>query len=286
MQLVKYTNALGQTIDFKITSNFILQRIEGTGNVEANHFTSTTPSQNGSQRTRTTLKNRYMRLSGEIISNSRTELAQLKELMCEVFSPSLDDGKLEYNAGNGAKFINTIPEQTPMFSEYRGNTVQFIINLVCHDPYWHDLEWTEHLFTTPYTSTFRFPFEASPFQMGYHTEKRVFNNIGSEEAPLILEFEGGIKNVKLINETNGEWIEFKKKLKSNETLLINSSTGNKEVTIVSSKGEEKNGFGLLTFDCSSFMHLSKGKNSIKFIGEPVESVGRLKIKWLTNYLGV
>ena len=288
MQLVRYTNALGELIDFDISSKFILQRIEGTGNVEANHLTSTIPFQNGSQRNMTNLGNRYMKLNGTLLAESRKELAHLKEILCDVFNPSLDDGKLEYDSGNGTKYINTIPEETPMFSEYKGNSIQFIVNLVCHDPYWHDLYWTEENFTTPYTSTFQFPhsFKTATFQMGYQTESRVFNNIGSVATPLIIEFEGGIKNVKLINKTNGEWIEFKKKLESNETLYINSSTGKKEIKIINAKGDKRNGLGLLTIDCSSYMSLSKGENTIDFIGDSDLSTGKVKIKWLTNYLGV
>lgn len=284
MQLVKYTNALGEFIEFKLSSQFILQRIDGTGNVEANHLTSTSPVQNGSKRTKTSLNNRYMQLSGTLVGNSRKELAHLKEFLCDVFNPTLDDGKLEYDAGNGTKVVFTIPEETPIFSEYRGNSVLFIINLVCHDPYWHDIEDTIHTFTTPYTGLFEFPFEDS-FEMGYKTEIVTFTNNGVE-TPLLIEFEGGIKNARLTNKTNGEWIEIKKKLESNERLIINSNDGEKEVRIIKNNGETRNGFGLITLDSSTFMRLSKGENVIEYVAESDSGIAVLRLKWNSRYLGV
>ncbi|WP_419958959.1 phage distal tail protein [Psychrobacillus sp. BM2] len=285
MQLVKYTNALDVAIDFKISSKVILQHIEGTGNVEANHRSSNAPFQNGSKRTKTSLNNRFIKLSGTLKGQSRKELAYLKEVLCGVFNPSLDDGKLEYDAGNGTKFIYAIPEETPIFSEYRGNSVAFIIDLVCHDPYWHDLEDSIHTFTSPYSGLFEFPFSDS-FEMGIHNEIVTFVNKGNAETPLFIEFEGGIKNAKLTNKTNGEWIEIKKKLESNERLIINSNVGEKEVRIIKNNGETRNGFGLITLDSSTFMHLAKGENVIEYVAESDSGLAVLHLKWNSRYLGV
>ncbi|MEG0694157.1 MAG: phage tail family protein [Erysipelotrichaceae bacterium] len=288
MQFVKFTNELNEVIDFNIEGNYILASIEGTGNVSAIHNSIKNVYQNGARRTNTNLDVRYMKLNGTIKACNRSELARLKEYFCEVFNPLLNDGRLEYNAGNGTKYINTIAEDTPIFSEYNGDYVKFIVDLVCHDPFWHDFELNEHVFSTPYTSTFQFPhsFNTPTFQMGYQTETREFENTGGVRVPLLLEFEGGVKNVKFTNKTNGEWIEFKKKLNSNETLIINSGQGCKEIAIVDYLGNERSGFSLLTFDCSTFIHLEKGKNIINFVAESDNSLAKVKIKWIPSYLGV
>ncbi|MEK5486805.1 phage tail domain-containing protein [Lysinibacillus sp. FSL M8-0355] len=285
MQIVTFMNELNEMIDFDINSSFILSKIDGTGSVAANHRTSNIPSTHGSQRTLSTLNPRYLTLHGSLIASNRSELALLKEQLCEVFNPSLKDGKLRYDAGAGIKFVYAIAEEMPIFSGYIGNSVNFIINLVANNPFWHDIEFYEHTFTTPYQSLFTFP-QSTPTQMGLHTDTQTFFNKGNERTPLILEFEGGIKNVKFINKTNGEWIEFRKKLNSNEKLIINSTTGQKEVSITNTKGEQKQGYGLLTFDCSTYIHLEKGNNVIQFIGETDSKKGLVKLKWETNYLGV
>lgn len=227
MQIVTFMNELNEMIDFDINSSFILSKIDGTGSVAANHRTSNIPSTHGSQRTLSTLNPRYLTLHGSLIASNRSELALLKEQLCEVFNPSLKDGKLRYDAGAGIKFVYAIAEEMPIFSGYIGNSVNFIINLVANNPFWHDIEFYEHTFTTPYQSLFTFP-QSTPTQMGLHTDTQTFFNKGNERTPLILEFEGGIKNVKFINKTNGEWIEFRKKLNSNEKLIINSTTGQKK----------------------------------------------------------
>lgn len=285
MQFVTFTNEINESIDFNIDSPFILSGIDGTGSVSANHRTSDIPLTHGSQRTSSTLNPRYMVLRGSLIGANRSELALLKEKLSEVFNPSLRDGKLTYDAGAGTKFVYAIAEELPIFSDYIGNSINFIINMVAHNPFWHDLELYEHTFTTPFQSLFRFP-QTTTSQMGFHTDIQTFFNKGNERTSLILEFEGGVKNVKFINKTNGEWIEFKKKLNSNEKLIINSTTGQKEISIINTKGEHKNGYGLITIDCSTYIHLEKGNNILQFIAESDYTKGLVKIKWETNYLGV
>lgn|GEM_PF-3976889 len=285
MQFVTFTNELNEVIDFNINSPFILSGIDGTGSVSANHRTSDIPLTHGSQRTSSTLNSRYMVLRGSLIGANRSELALHKEKLSEIFNPSLKDGKLTYDAGAGTKFVYAIAEELPIFSGYIGNSVNFIINMVAHNPFWHDMEFYEHTFTTPYQSLFTFP-QASTSQMGFHTDTQAFINKGNERTPLILEFDGGVKNVKFVNKTNGEWIEIEKKLHSNEKLIINSTTGQKEISIINNKGEQRNGYGLISLDCSTYIHLEKGSNTIQFTAESDYKKGLVRMKWETNYLGV
>lgn len=165
--------------------------------------------------------------------------------------------------------------------------MKVIINLLCNDPYWYDIEDNQHIFQSPYIGLFEFPFstDETGSEMGIDRETNTFTNKGHVETPLILEFEGGIKNVILSNKTNGQVIKINKHLISNNKLLINTNEGLEEISLVKANGEKSNGLGYVTLD-SDFMKLSIGDNEIEYKAESDTGLATLHLRWKNRYLGI
>ncbi|MFL0361801.1 phage tail family protein [Pseudobacillus sp. 179-B 2D1 NHS] len=287
MQKASYTNERGQSIHFDIAPPFILQSIEGTGNVSVNLNTYSTPNHDGKYIKDSKLDMRHIVLRTTIKARNNKQLFGYREFISSIFNPKLK-GTLEYKTPNGTKKINAVIEETPLFSEYKGDTVVCLINLLCPDPYWYDLHEKHYTFYTPVTPAFSFPLNTKSneyFSLGYEsTTTKVVNN-GHVQTPLFLKFEGGVKNIFLENLTTGEFIRINKKINSTDTLVINAADGQKEVSLIKEDGKKSNAIGMMSLD-SSFLYLDIGENVLKYTAESDSGSATLHLQWNHKYLGI
>lgn len=287
MQKAKYINERGSSIQFDYIPPFILQSVEGTGNVSVNVNAYSSPFQDGKQVKSSNLDMRNIVLRTTIKASNPKQLFEYRELVSSVFNPKLN-GVLEYETPNGTKKINAVIEQTPAFSEFKGDTVVCLINILCPDPHWYDLQENNYTFQTPITPAFSFPMNTTDtefFQMGYESTTVTLNNKGHVSTPLILLFEGGIKNVLLENLTTGEFIKIDKRISSNKTLRINTGDNEKEVSLINVDGDKTKAWGMMTLE-SSFLHLAIGENTIRYTAESDSGTAILHLNWKHKYLGL
>lgn len=287
MQKVKFTNSKGESLDFGITPPLVLQRIEGTGNVDADLQSQKSPYQDGKTLLGVNLEPRELFLQTTILSGDRERMFELREEVQKVFNPNLGNGLLEYSTPNGSKYINAVADGSPVFSKYAGESTVCQITLIAHNPFWYDIKENEHEFQTPYLPMFEFPFfttEEEPIEFGLEQEVVEVMNSGTTSTPLIIEFFGGLKNATLTNRTTGDFITIKKELLVGEVLTINTSFGQRKIEVDKIDNGTENGFKYLTFD-SKFLQLEEGLNIIKYSAES-ESNATVRMRWNNRYLGL
>ena len=287
MQSVRFTNSKGEHIDFGIQSPFVLQRIEGTGNVDTIIHSQKSPFQDGRTYLDSKFEPREIFVQMVILTSDSKELFKLREEVQGVLNPKLGEGVLTYITPNGNYDIKAVADGTPAFSDYQREAVTCQITFLCNDPFWYDSTEQEYEFNAPYFPMFEFPFfsdENHDLEFGIEQEQITIFNQGTVYTPLIIEFEGGIKDATLTNLTTGDFINIKKELLQGETLVVDTSFGKRKIKLQDANGLEQNGFKYLTLD-SKFLQMKEGENDIKYVATADGNV-TVRLKWHTRYLGI
>jgi hypothetical protein len=262
MQRIIYTNAQGQSVELKSSAPFLLQSIDGLGDVDADIQTQKAPFQDGSTYIDSVLQERAISLEIVILADKST-LLEKRQYLASVFNPKLGKGVLRYENGETIREIEAVPDGVPAFPsgrENRGPTFQkVLVNLLCPNPFWKSPEITEEPTFEP---LFQFPFEGV-FEIGIQRDKRIIVNDGDAPAPLYIEFFGPAVNPIIINRTTGEFIKVNQTLQEGEVMKIDTTPGRKSVYFVQPDGTERNVFNWIDLN-SSFFQLVVGENEIEY----------------------
>jgi hypothetical protein len=262
MQRIIFTNARGQSVELKSSAPFLLQSIDGLGDVDADIQTQKSPFQDGSTYIDSVLQERAISLEVAILADKST-LLEKRQYLASVFNPKLGPGKLRYENGETVREIEAVPDAVPTFPSGKGNRLpklqKALINLICLNPYWKSPEITEEPTFEP---LFQFPFEGV-FEIGIQRDKRIIVNDGDAPAPLYIEFYGPAVNPIIINRTTGEFIKVNQTLGENEIMKIDTTPGRKSVCFIQPDGTERNVFNWIDPE-STFFQLVVGENEIEY----------------------
>jgi hypothetical protein len=263
MQRIIFTNAIGQSVELKSSAPFLLESIDGLGDVDADIQTQKAPFQDGSTYIDSVLQERTISMQIAILTRDKTTLLQQRQYLASVFNPKQGPGKLRYENNGIVREIEAVPDGLPVFPsgrENRGPTFQkALINLICPNPYWKSTEITEEPTFDP---LFSFPFEGM-FQIGIQRDARIIVNDGDAPAPLQIEFHGPAVNPKITNKTTGEFIKVNQTLQEGEVMKIDTTPGNKSVYFIQPDGTARNVFNWIDLN-SSFFQLVVGENEIEY----------------------
>ncbi|WP_420768761.1 phage tail family protein [Parageobacillus thermoglucosidasius] len=262
MQRIIFTNSRGQSVELKSSAPFLLQSIDGLGDVDADIQTQKAPFQDGSTYIDSVFQERAISLEIAIIADKSTLLKQ-RQFLASVFNPKLGKGVLRYENGETIREIEAVPDGVPVFPSGRENRGPFfqkaMVNLLCPDPYWKSTEITEEPTFEP---LFQFPFEGV-FEIGMQRDNRIIVNDGDAPTPVFIEFYGPAVNPKITNKTTGEFIKVNQTLQEGEVMRIDTTPGNKSVYFVQPDGTERNVFNWIDLD-STFFQLVVGENEIEY----------------------
>jgi hypothetical protein len=263
MQRIIFTNARGQSVELKNSAPFLLESIDGLGDVNADIQTQKAPFQDGSTYIDSVLQERPISLQITILTPDKPTLLQKRQYLSSIFNPKLGPGTLRYENGETVREIEAVPDGVPVFPsgrENRGPTFQkALVNLLCPNPYWKSTEITEEPTFEP---LFAFPFEGV-FEMGMQRDQRIIVNDGDAPAPLYIEFHGPAINPIITNKTTGEFIKVNQTLQEGEVMRIDTTPGNKSVYFVQPDGTERNVFNWIDLE-STFFQLVVGENEIEY----------------------
>lgn len=263
---LKYTNSKGESIDFGRSSPFVIDGVEGLGDVDADVQTQRAPFQDGSTYLDTVLEEREIAFTVRISGQGDAEISQRREQLARIFNPKLGLGVLEYQYGETKRLIEAVATHIPSFPKGRENRSLHhqiaLIDLLAPNPYWK----SEGVDVQPtFEPLFQFPFEGE-FEMGISRDERLIVNQGDTATPLIIEFFGPAMNPTVTNETTGEFIKINQSLAVGECMRINTSDGEKSVAFIDGQGIERNVFNWIDLD-SSFFKLIEGENSITYTAD-------------------
>lgn len=272
MQGVRYINSKNQSMDFGITPPLVLRRIEGVGNVDTSFQTQKSPYQDGSTYIGSRLENREVFMQITIIAKDSQTLFQKRQEVQDLFNPKHGEGYLQYVTANGVKFVKVVPDGTPVFSRYDGNTVDGQITLIANDPFWYEVE-----DTTSKTYPVNAPTNIESLSMG----NNFITNEGTAYSPLTIRI-GESNGLTITNMDTGEQMKITKPVNSGEELVINTELGNRSIRLTQWDGSWTNGFSYMSMN-SSFFQLDNGVTEFK-----IEGVGTLDVKfeWKNRYIGL
>jgi Phage tail protein len=285
MQRVIFTNARGQSVELKSSAPFLLESIDGLGDVDADIQTQKAPFQDGSTYIDSVLQERPISIQITILTPDKPTLLQKRQYLASIFNPKLGPGTLRYENGETVREIEAVPDGVPVFpsgKDNRGPTFQkAIVNLLCPNPYWKSTEITEEPTFEP---LFQFPFEGV-FEIGIQRDKRIIVNDGDAPAPLYIEFYGPATNPVIMNKTTGEFIKVNQTLQEGEVMRIDTTPGKKSVYFVQPDGTERNVFNWIDLD-STFFQLVVGENEIEYSADSDIQGAVVNIKYHKLYNAV
>lgn len=250
-------------MELKSSAPFLLQSVDGLGDVDADTQTQKSPFQDGSTYIDSVLQERPISLEIVILASDTSTLLQRRQCLAAVFNPKLGPGTLRYENGEVVREIEAVPDGVPVFPSGRENRGPFfqkaLVNLLCPNPFWKSPEITEEPTFEP---LFQFPFEGV-FEIGMQRDNRIIVNDGDAPAPLYIEFFGPAVNPIIINRTTGEFIKVNQTLQEGEVMKIDTTPGRKSVYFVQPDGTERNVFNWIDLN-SSFFQLVVGENEIEY----------------------
>lgn len=274
-------NELGESVVFSNRPPFILQNIEGLGDVDVNVQMQKAPYQDGEIYIDSLLAARPIRLEVSIVGQNVDEL---RRYLSKVTNPKIS-GVLRYEDDSVIREIECIAEHVPQYSTRNKNQQVAVIDLLAPDPYWRSPEvMTEPL--AAFLPRFRFPFRF-PVVFGERGSQATLYNDGDVPCPIEIEFNGPAQLPIVRNVTTGEFIRIEKSLNAGEKLIINTSHGReRKVIIDKGNGEIENAFHYIDIWESTLFQLAVGENVIEYdaIASGSQAVVRISFKKL--YVGV
>lgn len=139
---VIFTNAKGQSVELTNRLPFLLESVEGRGEVDADVQMQTAPYQDGATYVDSLLATRSITLNVSLIAENRDDLNSLRHQISSVFNPKMGKGKLVYSNSQTEREIEVVVDGSPAFpvGDAKGKWFQrTAINLIAPDPYWRDI---------------------------------------------------------------------------------------------------------------------------------------------------
>ena len=277
MQRVTFTNSRGETIEL-YEQPFFLNKIEGLGDVDATIHSLKAPGQDGSTLIDVTLEERYIPIEVVILK----DLLDNRKLISKIFNPKLGPGTLVYENDNYKREITAVSEHVPKFADERPRLGQkAIIDLVCPNPYWRDVNPT-NIKLEDFVSNFSFPF-SFPVSFAVRGDSKSFLNDGHVPTPIKVTFVGESVNPKITNVTTGDFIKVNRTVPQGYSLIITTDFDNTAVKIVAPDGVETNAMGYIDLN-SEFFNLDIGDNQLMFITDG--GTPEVYIEYKNWYVGV
>lgn len=276
------TNSNGDSVVLSHRPPFLLSKIDGLGDVDAQVQMSRAPFQDGSTHIDTLLEPRYISMQISILSDGREGVSAMRERLARVLNPKLPLS-LVYENGRVVRQIKAHSEHVPKYpSDSRGMRHQIaLVNLICPSPFWQDMNPTM-LKLQDFVGNFFFPV-SFPASFSIRGDQENFVNDGHVPTPVKVTFRGEAINPMITKVSTGEFIRIKRTIPAEHSLVITTDFNSRTVRIVDPYGNEMNAMGYIDLD-STFFSLDVGENNLSFItdgGNP-----EVFIEYRNLYLGV
>lgn len=271
--------------------DYILRSFDGTGNTLLNDQSQKAPFQVGETFLNVDPQPRRVLIDLRIADNL-SKINELKSRLsrCLVSEPARvgrgDLGLLVYHRkGLEPVQLRAIPVQSPQFTQVsrKGNVIDADIEFFCPYPYWSKTE-IETISFSPDVVGLEFEVEF-PIEFERASFEAEIINDGDVTTPVLIRVFGELETFTVVNETIGEQITVTGLIAENQYVEIDTSFGDKSVTLFEDGQEIEDIMYRVDFDVSDFWSLTRGLNKIRF--DVVENVsGSAIIQWQERLAGV
>jgi hypothetical protein len=264
-----YTDSNGRTVAMGIGELYHVNAsldVTGLFELETKLYSTYGMNQYGATVTGQRIEEREIKIKGKINTTNNEEDREARRTLATVFNPC-NSGTLTYRMGNHSRSIEARTEESPTFKG--GVMTDFTINLIAHRPFWTDNVAAETDIAT-WESLWEFDIEIPDADGGMEFETRnasmivTVTNDGDVRNGIIVKFKasGTVVNPTLICADTGEYIKVNHTMQAGETITVNTTYGNKSVTI-SDATSETDIISDLDID-STFIQLEVGDNTFKY----------------------
>lgn len=282
MRKFTYTNPNGDSIILWQTP-YLVESVEGTGSPATDIQSQKAPYQDGVTFIDTLYQPRTITIQGAINNpQDWTDIYTRRREMVRILNPKLGPGTLRYDFDTDAFQITAIPDGSPVFpnKEWTNPFQKYQISFFCPDPYWQDItSGTLALGLVDKLLIFPVTFPATFSERTGSNTGNIVNN-GDYTSPALMTIYGPATNPGIRNNTTGEFIRIIRTLIQGESVIINTSFGNRTITI-----SGVNGIQYLDLN-STFWQLGVGTNNIEVYDDAGFLYGSATIVWKDRFLGV
>ena len=237
------------------------------GTIETNHSTFQYPTQIGVYKTSTQLGTREPSITGWIVGKTISEIEDKKLVLSKTVNP-LQDIRIVADG----YYLEGVPATTVKFSSsYKENNevmCKYLIQVFCPFPMWNrvseigvSIADTQGMFGFPLI----FKPEGNIFGLRKNSLFTDVYNYGAIEVgmQLTLVARGVVNNPMVMNIKTKEYIKINKTLQEGETVVINTSKGERSVMGVSPNGVKSSYFSYFDYD-NSWLQLPVGTSTFTY----------------------
>lgn len=277
-----YKNPKGEEVEFYLNP-FLINSLEGIGEVEADTQTQKAPYQDGESYIESYLQPRFIDMEGQILKRDKKEIREHRRIITRTVNPKYGLGRITFELDGETFVIDAVPEGIPSFPERSMDVWQkFQVSWFCPDPYWRSTN-NESKALQAYVGNFKLPM-TFPFMLGTSGSSTTLYNDGDSSAPVQIEIHGPITNPQIFNRTTGESMRINRTIDKGEVLRIDTTPGQKSITVENNDGI-KQAFGHLDSD-STLWHLATGENRIEHVADSGNRHAEVIVRWGNRYSGV
>lgn len=273
-----YTNELGQSIKFSDRPPYVLTKIEGLGDLDADIQTQKAPYQDGETHIDTLFEPRYINMEISIVGEN---VDDLRRQLSKVMNPKVN-GVLRYEEETIVKEIECINEHVPKYPTKNKFHHVAIVDLIAPNPYWRDPQTVSRALRA-YEGKFKLP-TTFPIEFGISGDTTILWNEGDADAPVTIDIQGPVTNPQVINKTTGQYIRVNRSLSADEVLHIDTGRP-RRVEIYRDGDTIENAMGYLDHN-SDFWELVVGANEIQYIADAGNADAIVAVAWQNRYVGV
>ena len=282
MRRLTYKNPKGEEVEFYLNP-FLINSLEGIGEVEADTQTQKAPYQDGESYIESYLQPRFIDMEGQILKRDKKEIREHRRIITRTVNPKYGLGRITFELDGETFVIDAVPEGIPSFPERSMDVWQkFQVSWFCPDPYWRSTN-NESKALQAYVGNFKLPM-TFPFMLGTSGSSTTLYNDGDAPAPVQIEINGPITNPQIFNRTTGESMRINRTIDKGEVLRIDTTPGRKSITVEGADGV-KQAFGHLDSE-STLWKLATGENRIEHVADSGNRQAEVIVRWGNRYSGV
>lgn len=291
MQIVKYINPKGQSIEFGYAPPFVFESITGTDSVAAQIVTSEFPGQNGKTGRQATLSDREITVTFHAQGSDRADMyAQRRNAVAVtsalLFADGTELGRLEYENASGKWWIPCMIKTGAKFDKRSGFYNHGKVVFYAPEPFWRGCD-TEIDYLAYMGGGLEFPLEigSSGVEFGVRGYRNIMHNLGDSPAPVQISITGPATEPTVIKTGTGEFIRLKKPLAADDTLIISTERQSFNIKILKSSGVTESPYGYLDLLSTPFA-LDPGTNELEYQSGDDTEMARVVVTCMPYFGGV
>lgn len=278
-----FTSTAG-SVTFGREGSYLLLAVTGTGGPRAEVQLQRAPYQDGGTFVDALLEPRELEVEAAVLAPTPEVLDSRRAILSRIFNPKLGPGTLRVDMEGFSREIEAVSEQAPVFPtgpQNQGRTFQrVLLRLLCPDPWWPGPQ-ERYAWLVGSEGGLRFPVRF-PISFAKLASEVALVNEGDAPCPVVIEFYGPASRPRVDNLTTGQFIEVLQDLAAGQVLVINTTFGQKSVTVLP---EGTNAMAWINLE-SEFWSLVPGTNKVRYSALSGGENAKVAVRWRPRFVGV